>query len=84
MQALISPDFKGLIFVGGPTASGKTNFAIQLAQHFNTVILSADSRQLYKELNIGTAKPSKDELQKVITFVKGLDVPVPLEFTNYR
>jgi tRNA dimethylallyltransferase len=65
VQALISPDFKGLIFVGGPTASGKTDFAIQLAQHFNTVILSADSRQLYKELNIGTAKPSKNDLQKV-------------------
>lgn len=53
---------KYLITVLGPTASGKTNMAIQLAQHFHTEILSADSRQLYKEISIGTAKPSPDEL----------------------
>ncbi|MBS1638703.1 MAG: tRNA (adenosine(37)-N6)-dimethylallyltransferase MiaA [Bacteroidetes bacterium] len=49
----------------GPTAVGKTNFAIQLAQIFNTKIISADSRQCYKELNIGVAKPSSKELQTV-------------------
>ena len=53
---------KYLIVVGGPTAVGKTNLAIQLAQHFNTEILSADSRQFYKEISIGTAKPSIEEL----------------------
>lgn len=52
---------KYLITVLGPTASGKTNMAIQLAQHFNTEILSADSRQLYKEISIGTAKPTPEE-----------------------
>ncbi|MEO0340920.1 MAG: tRNA (adenosine(37)-N6)-dimethylallyltransferase MiaA [Bacteroidota bacterium] len=53
---------KYLIVIGGPTASGKTSLAIQLAQHFNTVIVSADSRQFYREMSIGTAKPTSDEL----------------------
>jgi len=53
---------KILISVVGPTAVGKTEVAIQLAQHFNTEIISADSRQFYRELEIGTAKPSKNEL----------------------
>lgn len=51
-----------IIVIGGPTASGKTALAIALAQHLNTVILSADSRQFYKEMSIGTAKPSAVEL----------------------
>lgn len=54
-----------LIVVCGPTASGKTNFAIELAQHFKTEILSADSRQVYKEMNIGTAKPSAEQLAQI-------------------
>ncbi|MCB0585569.1 MAG: tRNA (adenosine(37)-N6)-dimethylallyltransferase MiaA [Phaeodactylibacter sp.] len=53
---------KHLLVVGGPTASGKTAFAIRLAQHFNTAIVSADSRQFYREMNIGTAKPTEEEL----------------------
>ncbi len=56
---------KYLITLGGPTAVGKTNLAIQLALHFNTVIISADSRQIYKELNIGVAKPSIEQLALV-------------------
>ncbi|HNS12337.1 MAG TPA: tRNA (adenosine(37)-N6)-dimethylallyltransferase MiaA [Bacteroidia bacterium] len=51
-----------LIVIAGPTASGKTSLAIKLAQHFSTQILSADSRQFYKGLDIGTAKPSSSEL----------------------
>lgn len=51
--------------VGGPTASGKTNLAISLAQEFKTEIISADSRQFYKELSIGVAKPSEKELKSV-------------------
>ena len=51
-----------LLVVGGPTAVGKTAFSIRLAQHYQTEIISADSRQLYKELTIGTAKPSPEEL----------------------
>ena len=54
-----------LIIMLGPTASGKTGLAIQLAQALNTEIISADSRYLYKELNIGTAKPTQDELAQV-------------------
>lgn len=54
---------KYLVVVGGPTASGKTSLAIQLANHYNTEIISADSRQFYKELNIGVATPSTEELQ---------------------
>lgn len=57
---------KKLIVVIGPTAIGKTALAIQLAQFFKTEILSADSRQFYKELNIGVARPSIEELQAVI------------------
>ncbi|MGI8582328.1 MAG: tRNA (adenosine(37)-N6)-dimethylallyltransferase MiaA [Chitinophagaceae bacterium] len=53
------------VVIVGPTAVGKTSFAITLAQHFNTQIISADSRQCYKELNIGVAKPSTEKLQKV-------------------
>jgi len=49
----------------GPTAVGKTALAIALAKHFSTRIISADSRQCFKELNIGVAKPSPEELQSV-------------------
>lgn len=49
----------------GPTAVGKTAVAISLAKFFHTEIISADSRQIYKELTIGTAKPSASELQEV-------------------
>ena len=59
---------KKLIVIGGPTACGKTDLAIQLALHFNTVILSADSRQCYKELNIGVAKPDAHQLQQAPHF----------------
>ncbi|WP_299123177.1 tRNA (adenosine(37)-N6)-dimethylallyltransferase MiaA [uncultured Winogradskyella sp.] len=53
---------KTLISIVGPTAIGKTALSIKLAQHFNTEIISADSRQFYKEMNIGTAAPSLEEL----------------------
>lgn len=53
------------VIIVGPTAVGKTSFAIDLANHLNTKIISADSRQCYKELNIGVAKPSVEQLQKV-------------------
>jgi len=56
---------KTMIVVAGPTAVGKTAVAIQLAKHFATSIISADSRQCYKELNIGVARPSEQELAAV-------------------
>ncbi len=56
---------KTLIVVTGPTAVGKTEVALLLAEHFKTEIISADSRQIYKELEIGTAKPTSKELVRV-------------------
>ena len=56
---------KTLIVIAGPTASGKTAFSIELAKSLNTVILSADSRQFYKEMSIGTAAPTEEELSQV-------------------
>ncbi|GAB5524168.1 MAG: tRNA (adenosine(37)-N6)-dimethylallyltransferase MiaA [Roseivirga sp.] len=56
---------KYLIVVVGPTAVGKTALAIRLAKHFGTEVLSADSRQFYKEMEIGTAKPTTEEMDGV-------------------
>ena len=56
---------KTCIVIVGPTAVGKTALAVQTALHFKTEIVSADSRQCFKELNIGVAKPSVKELQQV-------------------
>ena len=56
---------KSCIIVSGPTAVGKTAYGIELALKHNTQIISADSRQCFKELNIGVAKPSEDQLEKV-------------------
>ncbi|MEO6882451.1 MAG: tRNA (adenosine(37)-N6)-dimethylallyltransferase MiaA [Bacteroidia bacterium] len=57
-----------LVVIAGPTAVGKTSLTIRLATHFKSIILSADSRQFFKEISIGTAKPSAEELQKVPHF----------------
>lgn len=56
---------KTVVVVVGPTAVGKTSVAISLAKHFHTEIISADSRQCFKELNIGVARPSIEELEQV-------------------
>lgn len=56
---------KTVFIICGPTAVGKTSVAIALAKHFHTEIISADSRQCFKELNIGVARPSKRELGEV-------------------
>ncbi len=61
----MTSDSKIVVVVCGPTAVGKTAFAIHLARHLKTEILSADSRQCYTELNIGVAKPSPGELVAV-------------------
>jgi tRNA dimethylallyltransferase len=54
-----------LIVLVGPTAVGKTTTSIQLAKHFNTEIISADSRQFYREMSIGTAKPTSEEMDGI-------------------
>lgn len=56
---------KTLIAIAGPTASGKTALAIEVASHYRTEIVSADSRQFYRELPVGTAQPSADELAAI-------------------
>ena len=53
-----------LIVIVGPTAIGKTSLSIKLANHYNCEVVSADSRQFYKEMNIGTAVPTPEELQQ--------------------
>lgn len=55
-----------LLYIGGPTASGKTKIGIKLARHFKTEIISCDSRQFYKEMSIGTSIPSIEERGGII------------------
>src|ERR1700744_1053482 len=57
-----NPQIKTLIVIAGPTAVGKTTIAIELAKKLKTEIVSADSRQFYREISIGTAKPTPEEL----------------------
>ena len=59
---------KKLIVIVGPTASGKTSLSIKLAKKFKCGIISADSRQFYKEMSIGTAKPTSFELEEAPHF----------------
>ena len=54
-----------IIIIAGPTGVGKTALAIELAKHFNTEIISADSRQCYREMKIGVARPTEKELSEV-------------------
>lgn len=56
---------KKLIVIAGPTAVGKTALSIELAKYYNCPVISADSRQFYKEMSIGTAKPTIEEMQGV-------------------
>jgi len=60
---------KYLIVIAGPTASGKTATAIEVAKHFGTSIVSADSRQFYREMSIGTAVPSPEELSQATHYL---------------
>src|SRR3982751_1295878 len=59
---------KTVIIISGPTASGKTALAMEVAKHFHTSIISADSRQCFRELNIGVAKPGPAQLSAVKHF----------------
>ncbi|MEL6867087.1 MAG: tRNA (adenosine(37)-N6)-dimethylallyltransferase MiaA [Bacteroidota bacterium] len=76
---------KYLIVIAGPTASGKTGLGIQLAQHYKTVILSADSRQFYREMSIGTAKPDAQELAAAPHyFVNSHSIQAPYSVGDYE
>ena len=66
---------KFLIVVCGPTGVGKTRLAIELAKYYTTEIISADSRQFYKEMNIGTAKPTDEQLNEVThNFINNISI----------
>ena len=56
---------KTVVIIAGPTASGKTSLSLSLADHFKTSIISADSRQCFREMNIGVAKPDPDALKRI-------------------
>ena len=62
---MIANKTKYLVIIAGPTAVGKTSMAIKAAQHFDSEIFSCDSRQVYQEMEIGTAKPSETELAQI-------------------
>lgn len=69
---------KTLIVLIGPTGVGKTELSLRLAEHFQTCIVSADSRQLYADLKIGTAAPTPEQLQRVRHYFVGT-----LQLTDY-
>lgn len=76
---------KHLIVIAGPTASGKTATAIKVAKTFDTVIISADSRQFYKELSIGTAAPTEEELSEVKHyFVHNFSIEQSYDVADYE
>ena len=76
---------KTLIVLAGPTASGKTAFSIKLAKALNTVIISADSRQFYKEMSIGTAAPTPEELLQVKHyFVHNISIEDKYDVADYE
>ncbi|WP_085412803.1 tRNA (adenosine(37)-N6)-dimethylallyltransferase MiaA [Fibrivirga algicola] len=76
---------KTVIVVAGPTAVGKTDLCVQLAKRLNTVVVSADSRQLYRELTIGTAKPTVSELQNVPHyFIDSHSIEEPISAGQYE
>ena len=63
---------KTLIVITGPTAVGKTRLCLDIAKHFDIPIINADSRQIYKELSIGTARPSEEEMREVKHYFVGM------------
>ena len=76
---------KYLIIVLGPTGIGKTDLSIDIAKEFSTEIISCDSRQFYKELSIGTAVPSKEQLQEVKHhFIQHLSIKDYYNVSNFE
>jgi len=71
-----------VIVLIGPTASGKTELAIEIAEYFKTRIHNIDSRQIYKSMDIGTAKPSKNQQNKIKHFL--IDIQEPINPINVK
>ncbi len=74
---------RSIIVIAGPTASGKSSIAIDLARNINGVIINADSRQIYKELSIGTARPSESEMETIPHYLYGC-VSVTEEYNIHK
>lgn len=76
---------KTVYCIQGPTASGKTSLAIALAKYLGTEVISADSRQFYREMNIGTAKPRAEELTQVPHhFIDNRSIADPMNVAQFR
>ena len=75
---------KTLVVLAGPTAVGKTIRGINLAKHFETEIISADSRQIYRETSIGTAVPSPVELSRSDTILSNPSLTDPYHASMYE
>ncbi len=71
-----------IVVLIGPTASGKTELAIEIADYFKTHIHNIDSRQIYKSMDIGTAKPSKNQQKKIKHFL--IDIAEPINLINVK
>ena len=75
-------DKPDVIVLIGPTASGKTELAIELAKHFKICIHNIDSRQIYRFMDIGTAKPSKIQQKTIKHYL--IDIEEPVHRMNVR
>jgi len=74
-----------VIVLIGPTASGKTELAIEIAHYFKTRIHNIDSRQIYKSMDIGTAKPSKDQQKQIKHFLIDIEEPIyPINVKQFQ
>ena len=74
-----------VIVLIGPTASGKTELAIEIAKYFKTHIHNIDSRQIYKSMDIGTAKPSKNQQKKIKHFLIDIEEPInPINVKQFQ
>ncbi len=81
---MIDQPRKYIIVIGGPTGSGKTSLAIRVARLFDAEIISADSRQVYKEMNVGVARPDKGELKAIKHhFIASHSIHEPLNAGSY-
>ena len=74
-----------VIILIGPTASGKTELAIEIAENFKTNIHNIDSRQIYKSMDIGTAKPSVDQQKQIKHFLIDIEEPInPINVKQFQ
>lgn len=85
MELVAVKNKKLAVCIGGPTGVGKTKLSIHLAQKYNIPILSADSRQIYKELNIGSGKPTASEMQGIPHyFISRYSVKAPISTGEFE